>query len=207
MIIFLCLLLMTPVPEDYKLQIGDEVVITVSGKMNFSYSQKILPEGNVFVQSGLFDLDDKTVPLSASVLGIVKVFNFTTKEATEIIKKEFKKYFKNIDISITLVGFEDVVYVEGAVVAPMAYPFFPGKTARDYIGLAGGPLRFGNLKDMKIITPDNKVINNSLDAVLPRNSVIKVPHSKIYDWKDYIAIMGGVSSIVYWVTLTKDVWW
>ncbi len=211
MIVLLFLLMVPPVPEDYRLQIGDEIAVTVSGKMNFTYSQKISPEGNVFIQSGGLALwspgKGEIVPAGATVLGIVKVLNLTSEEATEVAKKEFRKYFKNINVSITLVGFDDVVYVEGAVVSPRAYPFFPGRTARDYIGLAGGPLKSGNLKDMKIITPENKVINGDLDAVPPRNSVIKVPQSKIYDWKDYVAILGGISSIVYFITLAKDIWW
>ncbi|PIU28991.1 MAG: hypothetical protein COT09_03215 [Candidatus Hydromicrobium americanum] len=210
MITLLFLLTIPSIPEDYKLEIGDEIAITVSGKINFTYSQKISPEGNVFIQSGGLALwspgEGEIVPAGATVLGIVKILNRTLEEAKEIAKETFKKYFKDIDVSITLVRFEDVVYVEGAVVSPRAYPFFPGKTARDYIGLAGGPLSSGNLKDIKITTPENKIINGSLDTIPLRNSVINVPQSKIYAWKDYIAILGGISSIVYWITLTKDTW-
>ena len=210
MIVLVFLLMVPPIHEDYRLQIGDEIAITVSGMMNFTYPQKISPEGNVFIQSGGLALwspgAGEIVPAGATVLGIVKVLNLTLEGATEVAREEFRKYFKNINVSITLVGFDDVVYVEGAVVAPRAYPFFPGRTARDYIGLAGGPLQSGNLKDMKIITPGNKVINGDLDAIPSRNSVIKVPQSKIYDWKDYVAILGGISSIVYFITLAKDTW-
>jgi protein involved in polysaccharide export with SLBB domain len=178
------LLTLPPIPQDYELQIGDKITITISGAINFTFSQRISPEGKIFIQSGGLPLispaRNEVVPSGATVLGTVEILGLTIEEAEEKIEGEFKKYFKNIDVSLTVTEFSDLIYVEGAVVRPGAYPFFPSKTVQDYLGLAGGPLTSGDIENVKITTSENKIINGNLDFSPPRNSVIFVPKVFVY---------------------------
>ena len=183
MITLLLLLVLPPVPSDYRLQIGDEIAITIAGKINFTYSQAVSPEGIIFIQSGGFSLrspaGDNIVPSGAAVLGTVKILGLTLEEARKLVEQEFKRYFKNISILLSIIRFEDVVYVEGGVVRPGAYSFFPGKTVIDYIGLAGGPVPSGDIEKIKITTNNTNIACN-LDFSPPRNSVILVPYAYVY---------------------------
>lgn len=178
MISLLFLLALTPIPEDYQLQINDEILITISGSVNFSYHQTVSPQGNIFIQSG------------KTTLEIIKVLNLNLGDTQVLIQDIFNKYFKDITVSVTITKFRDVVYVDGAVVIPGAYPFFPGKRARDYIGLAGGPLVSGDLESIKIITPNDGVITGKLDATPPRNATITIPHAYVYV-RGAVGVPGG----------------
>ncbi|MBI4723063.1 MAG: SLBB domain-containing protein [Candidatus Stahlbacteria bacterium] len=185
MITLLLLLVLPPVPTDYKLQIGDELAITIAGNINFTYSQAVSPEGIIFIQSGGFSLRSPAggdiVPSGGTILGTVKVLGLTLDEARKLVEQEVKHYFKNISISLSIMRFEDVVYVEGGVVRPGAYSFFPGKTVRDYIGLAGGPVPSGDIENFNLTPPNNEVKGaGNLDFSPSRNSVIFVPYAYVY---------------------------
>jgi len=216
MVVLLFLLAVVPsqtagrraVPEDYRLQIGDEVVITVSGNINFSYSDSVSPQGNVFVQSGgtisSSGLQGNVViPSGETILSSVKVINLTLSEAREVIQDEFNKYFKNINVSLAIKGFRDVVYVSGEVVIPGAYPFFPGKTIKDYIGLAGGFTDRANLKKSYVLKEGE--VKVPIDkAQVDRGDVIVVKRVFLKWWEDYLTIASAIATVVIaWLTIAK----
>ncbi|MDD5529978.1 MAG: SLBB domain-containing protein [bacterium] len=191
-----------PVPENYKLQIGDEIAVTISGQINFTYTQIISPQGTIFIQSGgkpvqtPEKIETPIVPAGGTVLGTLKVFNITVNEATTKIQEEFNKYFKNINATLTIVAFHDVVYVNGAVTIPGAYPFFPGKPAMEYIGLAGGLNERADIKKSYIVKNNRKIPLTS-DTKIERDDIIVVNLLTFKWWQDYVSIASTFTSIVY----------
>ncbi|MDD2890925.1 MAG: hypothetical protein PHE49_09870 [bacterium] len=204
--ILFALLVLPPVPNDYKLQIGDEIAVTISGHINFTYTQIISPQGTIFIQSGgrPVQTPEKTetpiVPAGGTVLGTLRLFNLTLLEAMTQTQEEFKKYFKNINVTLTIVNFHDVVYVNGAVAIPGAYPFFPDKPAMEYIGLAGGFNERADIKKSYIVKNNIKIpLNNN--TKIERNDIIVVSLLTLKWWQDYVSIVSAFTTIAYTTVL------
>lgn len=202
--LIIILLTLPPVPENYKLQIGDEVAVTVSGKINFTYSQVISPQGTIFIQSGGKPLqipsETQISPPGGAVLGALKIIDFTVNDARGKIEEEFNKYFKDINITLTITKFQDVVYVTGAVALPGPYPFYPGRPVMEYIGLAGGVTERADLNKSYIIRGNYKI---PLDKVqIDRNDMIVVKYLTFKWWQDYANIASIVTTAAYTIVIT-----
>jgi len=213
-LLFYLLLGLPTIPKDYKLQIGDEVAIYVSGKVSFNYDEAISPQGTIFLYSEEFSVYTDSI-IRGIVLEAVKIHNLTVDSAKKVVQEKFNKYFKNTTISFVVKQFRDVVYVSGAVAMPGAYPFFPGQTAMYYIGKAGGLGERADVQNMYVISAKGGSRKESgktnktkipLDEVgeVDRYDTIVVEYIPLNVWKDYIGIVSTfVDIIVAWVALTK----
>ncbi|MDI6840302.1 MAG: SLBB domain-containing protein [bacterium] len=203
------LITVTPIPEDYKLQIRDEITLTVSGNINFAYSDSVSPQGTIFIRSGGLTSEgvsplSNAVTLSSSViLGTVKVLDLTLEEASKLVEDEFNRYFKNIRISIAIKGFHDVICVNGAVEKPGAYPFFPGRTAKEYIGLAGGFTERADAKRSYVIKKGGNKIHIDKTEI-DRGDIIVVKRVFLKWWEDYVTIASALTTVtIAWFTLSR----
>jgi protein involved in polysaccharide export with SLBB domain len=173
-----------PVDKNYQLQIGDEIIIAISGRINFTFFQQVSPEGCIFLQSGGMPVFmpevREVVPQEGRILSKLKVVGMSLGEVEKKIENELFKYFKSIKVVIGLKSFGAKIYVEGAVTRPGKYPYFYGKNVQQYIGEAGGALPTGDVERVRITTPNNKVINGELEFLPPRNSIIYVPYAFVY---------------------------
>lgn len=201
-ILFYLLASLSTIPEDYKLQIGDEVAIYVSGSINFSYTETISPQGTIFIYSEEIIYTDYLA--KGTVLEEAKIINLTLDSAKQVLQEKFNKYFKNIDVSLVIKQFRDVVYVSGAVALPGAYPFFPGQTAMYYIGKAGGLSERADLQNMYVIKANKTKIPLNKVEEIDRYDTILVGYLPLNLWRDYIGIVSTfVTIIATWVALTK----
>ncbi|MFH1453368.1 MAG: SLBB domain-containing protein [Armatimonadota bacterium] len=107
----------------------------------------------------------------------------------------------------------DNVYVVGELKAPGVFPYAAGSTVKEYVVLAGGPLMYANMGNIKIIRGDHKkpevyTVNmaNMIQGkkskpvkILPED-IIYVPRTEIVSYKD---IFGVIQSVVNVYALKK----
>jgi protein involved in polysaccharide export with SLBB domain len=134
--------------KDYILMPGDTILITITGSTNYSYMTTITPEGKVTIQ-----MPTSSTPVSQfpSLLGpstqltprydivsTVPIHDITLETAKDSLKNVFLKYFKHIDVDITLLFMRTfMVIVAGEVNRPgIAYarPIDRASTVLDTIG-------------------------------------------------------------------------
>jgi protein involved in polysaccharide export with SLBB domain len=96
-----------------------------------------------------------------------------------------------------------IVYVQGQVSAPGAYPFQPNLNAMDYIGLAGGPLAEAHLNGAYVIRNKEK-ISVRKGPIIIEGDRIYVPRLIFKFWQDYVEIGAVVASLlISYLTLQK----
>ncbi|MGQ9464126.1 MAG: SLBB domain-containing protein [bacterium] len=94
-----------------------------------------------------------------------------------------------------------IVYVQGQVVNPGAFPFQPNLKASDYIGLAGGPLAEANMSGAYIVR-EKKKISVKKDPIIMEGDRIFVPRQIFKFWQDYVEIGSvAVSILISYLTL------
>lgn len=95
-----------------------------------------------------------------------------------------------------------IVYVQGQVVNPGAFPFQANLRASDYIGLAGGPMGDAHMSGVSIYRNDVK-ISGKKDPIIEQGDRIMVPRLIFKFWQDYVEI-GAVfaSLLISYLTLT-----
>lgn len=97
-----------------------------------------------------------------------------------------------------------IVYVQGQVVNPGAFPFQANLKASDYIGLAGGPMGDAHMSGVAIYR-ENKKISGKKDPIIEQGDRIMVPRLVFKFWQDYVEI-GAVfaSLLISYLTLTSN---
>jgi protein involved in polysaccharide export with SLBB domain len=101
---------------------------------------------------------------------------------------------KDNDI-IVIPSINAIVYVQGQVVTPSAFPYQPNLKASDYIGLAGGPLDDANYSGSFVIR-GKKRISVRKDPVIEQGDRIYVPRQIFKFWQDYVAITSVAASLL-----------
>lgn len=199
-------------PEDYKIQIGDNLFIRVTTPdPRFSEMFNTLPVASATVSSTEQSVQLLSYPVEADgtvdipYLGAVNVVGKTIGEAKMILQNELVDYITDADISVKLVN--NYVSIVGEVVQPGLYPIYKDHlNIFQAISMAGDADEFGSRKQVSIIrdTPDGAVAKefdlrdrNIIDSeyyyVMP-NDVIYVKPMKGRFW--------GFSSFPYGVLLT-----
>ena len=105
--------------------------------------------------------------------------------------------------SVYLPRYNPVVEVRGAVNAPVAVAYQPGKRLDYYIGRAGGLSRMADAKRAYVRQPNGDVESRGRTFVLFSNEpepraggVVTVPQKDPADRKDYTAIVGSVAQVL-----------
>ena len=73
-----------------------------------------------------------------------------------------------------------MIYVNGLVNLPGRYPFYPGKTVGEYLGMAGGAARDGNADKVYLQKDNNKEVKVGLDARVAPGDIIVVKQKSRY---------------------------
>lgn len=117
------------ISDTYALQPGDGFLIAVSGATNFAYSEYVTHEGKVFVRIPLISTAVAPgVPPTAQYeyVGELHVAGLTLRETETKLAEEFLKYYKGVDVSLTLTRFRTFrVFVSGEVFRPGVYTANP----------------------------------------------------------------------------------
>jgi len=203
-----------PVGADYLLGPGDQLIISVWGKLNLDYKPTIDLEGKVVFPE----------------IGVLHLAGLTFSEAQKSLEKELARYYRpsEVQVNISMGRLRSIrVFVIGNVTHPGSYTLSSFSTLINALLAAGGPSKVGTMRDIQIKRNGQTVVHFDLydfllkgdktkDIRLLPEDVIWVPfigpsvglvgHVKnpaIYELKedvrllDLIAMAGGLTSIAF----------
>ncbi len=84
-----------------------------------------------------------------------------------------------------------LVYVEGEVVSPGPYLFTPNQKASDYIGQAGGPNNYANMRSAYIERRGHRISARTDPVVEPGDKIV-LPRVNLRFWQDYVQIVSAI---------------
>lgn len=124
-----------PVGPDYVLGPGDEIRITVWGKIEGQWNIVIDRDGNIALPK----------------VGILGVTGLTFRELKELLYKEFSKYFTGFEMNVSMAKLRTIgIYVVGNAVRPGAYTVSSLSTLINALFEAGGPSKTGTMRDIQL---------------------------------------------------------
>lgn len=147
-----------PVPANYTLGPGDEIVITLWGETEFRSTHTISRDNTIYIKRvGLLNLSGKSV-----------------KDATTYLKGQLEKVYSTLkgpnpstffDVSIGKLKSVNVRFV-GEVNTPGLYPIHPFSTVTTGLMQAGGVKNIGSLRNIQVIRDGEKVAKFDMYAFL-----------------------------------------
>jgi len=132
-------------PEEYVVGAGDVLSIDLWGEVNYSCQLQITPEGNLLIPR----------------VGSVEISGKSLREAKKIIQEAIMTSYKNVRVTVTLVGLRRFkVTVAGVVSAPGIYSVFANTRISEVIALAGGFLENSSLRNI-VVTHSNGTLSKA----------------------------------------------
>lgn len=133
-----------PVGPEYVIGPGDEIRVTVWGKVEGQWSVVVDRDGSV--------------PLPK--VGILGVTGLTFKELKELLSKEFSKYYTGFEMNVSMGALRSIrVYVVGNAERPGAYTVSSLSTIVNALFEAGGPGKTGSMRDIQLKRNGKTVVN------------------------------------------------
>lgn len=131
------------ISDQYILMPGDRLLVTVRGKVTFSYQTVITYEGKITVNLPVGPLapsyDGGGRSLSLDVVDAVTVSGLTLRQAQDTLTQTMRRYFQGVEVKLTLMGLRSaIVFVTGEVQYPGAYNASPVERVSQLIARAGG---------------------------------------------------------------------
>jgi len=96
----------------------------------------------------------------------------------------------NFDV-VVVPAFDTLVYVEGEVTKPGPFPYYPSLKAGDYVGQAGGPTMYANIRSMSVLRSGRRISGRTNPVAEPGDIVI-VPRMSVRWWQDYALLAAAV---------------
>ena len=97
----------------------------------------------------------------------------------------------NADI-LVIPPINTLVYVEGEVDAPGPFFFTPNQKVSHYIGQAGGPSNYANLRKA-YLKRENQKISILPDPITEPGDIIYVPRVNFKWWQDYVQVLSSIA--------------
>jgi protein involved in polysaccharide export with SLBB domain len=145
------------ISDKYILMPGDKLLVTVSGKLTFSYQSLITYEGKVMINLPLspmtpsYDVTSQHT-LYQDVVDAVTVSGLSLKEAQDTLTRVMRRYFKDAEVKLTLIGLRSaIVFVTGEVQYPGAYNASPVERVSQLVARAGGLSPLGSKTRISLI--------------------------------------------------------
>lgn len=111
----------------------------------------------------------------------------------------------NFDI-VVVPAVDTLVYVEGEVTEPGAFPFYPGLRASHYVGQAGGPTLNGRAGSVYVMRAGVRLPSHT-DPVVEPGDIVVMPRIAVKWWQDYVTIASAVAvpiaSLLVTIALTS----
>ncbi|MCK4935984.1 MAG: SLBB domain-containing protein [Elusimicrobiales bacterium] len=140
-----------PLSSDYIVGPGDELRISVWGKIEGSWEVQIDRNGNIALPK----------------VGIIGIAGLSLSEFKETLKKEFSKYYTGFKMNITFGSLRSIrVYIVGNARKPGAYTVSSLSTLVNALFAAGGPNKNGSMRDIKIKRNGKTVVTFDLYDLL-----------------------------------------
>jgi polysaccharide export outer membrane protein len=106
----------------------------------------------------------------------------------------------NADI-VVVPPINTLVYVEGEVTEPQAYPFSPNQRFSDYLGQAGGPTNYADVRAAHIVRAGRRVGVRDNPVVEP-GDIVMLPRVSLKWWQDYVSIISAIGIPVATILIT-----
>lgn len=142
------------IAETYDLLPGDGVLVTITGKTNYSYNTFITYEGKITINIPVgSSVTDKGIVIPRyDVIDAIRIANFTIKSAQDTLTKIFRQYFHDVTVKLTLTTLRTgVVFVTGEVTKPGIYYASPVERVSQMIEKAGGTTPIGSKTNVKLV--------------------------------------------------------
>jgi polysaccharide export outer membrane protein len=124
-----------PVGPEYVIGPGDEIKITVWGKIEGAWQVTVDRDGNV----------------SLPKVGVLGVTGLTFKQLSDLLNKEFSKYYTGFEMNISMGALRTMrVYVVGNAQNPGAYTVSALSTIVNALLQSGGPSKTGTMRDIQL---------------------------------------------------------
>lgn len=160
-----------PVPADYLVGTGDELVIQAWGQLQMQYRATVDRSGNIYIPQ----------------VGQVNVAGVPYADLNQHIKQGVGKYFKGFELSVSLGKLRSIqIYVVGAARQPGAYTVSSLSSLVSAVFASGGPRPDGSMRRIQLKRGDRVVKefdlydlllagDKSKDVALRSGDVIFIP--------------------------------
>lgn len=133
-----------PVGPDYVLGPGDEIKITLWGKIDDIWTVVVDRDGNI----------------SLPKIGILGITGLTFHELKGLLHKEFSKYYTGFEMNVSMGPLRTIrAYIVGNAQRPGAYTISSLSTIINAVFEAGGPSKTGTLRDIQVKRSGRTVVH------------------------------------------------
>ena len=149
-----------PVPADYLVGVGDQLVIDVWGEVELRYERIVDRDGAIIIPKA----------------GKIHCYNRTLTEVNQAVRDKLSRSYSGIDrsgqggstfVEVSLGNLRAIrVYVVGEVAQPGAYEMSSVSTIFTALYAAGGPGTLGSLRDIRLMRGDQPALTLDLYAYL-----------------------------------------
>jgi len=147
-----------PVGPDYIVGPGDEIKITVWGKIEGQWNVVVDRDGNISVPK----------------IGMLGVTGLTFKELKEVIYSGLSKYFTGFEMNVGMGSLRSIrVYVVGNAQRPGAYTVSSLATLVNALFDSGGPSKTGSMRDIQVKRNGKTRVNFDLYEFLMKGDKTK----------------------------------
>lgn len=151
------------VMTEYKIGVGDDLVINVWRNPELSLSVPVRPDGKI----------------SMPLIGDVVAANLTTDQLSNNITTGLTTYIRSPQVTVIVANpsssdFQRRVRITGAVASPQSIPFREGMTVLDLVLMAGGPNEYASANKAKLyrkVDGELKVYSIKLDDLINEGDV------------------------------------
>jgi len=176
-------------PLTYTLGPGDRISLNLWGNVNANYTITVARDGTIFIprkskvaQPQVQGYVGTSITETVPSLGQIKVVGLTIEELKEMIEERVKKYFRGVNIRVTLSGLRVFpTPVLGNVVSPGVYSITPLYRLSHLIKRAGGILGTGSYRNIMIKKPDGSSKVYDLYQFLYKGNMEQNPYIKTGD--------------------------
>lgn len=139
-------LLSGPVPDDYRVGPGDQLLLLLTGEVELAHDLVIAREGFVVVPA----------------VGRLSVSNLTLTEVRTLLRSRLADFYSGINrgtttVNVTITELRTIqVNVIGEVVQPGAYQLASVATVTNALYAAGGPKELGSLRNVRVQRRDGE---------------------------------------------------
>ncbi len=159
-----------PVPENYVLGPGDNIILNLWGRVEKTYNLIIDREGKVFIPKA----------------GEITIWGLTLEQAENKVEQLLSTIYSDFSLSAVLGKIKSIkVFVYGEVKRPGAYTVSSLSTLFNVLYMSGGPNARGSLRNIQVFRNSNKLKTIDLyglllhgrnqDVRLANNDVIFIP--------------------------------
>ena len=140
-----------PVGPDYLIGPGDEIRISIWGKIDADVALIVDRDGSIAIPK----------------VGTVVVAGLSFRELKEFLRKEFSKYYTGFEMNVSLGALRSItVYVVGDARTPGAYAVSSLSTLVNALFVSGGPSKSGSMRDIQLKRKGETVVHFDLYDLL-----------------------------------------